>query len=308
MSKCIDLQVNGYVGVDFNADNVKPEEFVRACQALRKDGVAKILATVITASLEQLCHRITSIVSARQDPLVAEMIVGVHIEGPFLNPAAGFIGAHPAEHALPADIESMKRLVDCTDGLTRIVTLAPECDPGLRVTRWLAKQGITVSAGHCDPSIDELRAAIDAGLSMFTHLGNGCPLHLHRHNNIIQRVLSESQHLAIGFIADGIHVPFIALKNYLNAVGFDRAFIVTDAISAAGMGPGKYEMLGQQVVVDEQLATWAADKSHLVGSAMTMPRVHQNLRDELDLSEVDIDRLTRVNPAAAVGIALHDPR
>ena len=81
----------------------------------------------------------------------------------------------------------MRRLLDAADGETRLVTLAPECDPGEKTTKFLAAQGILVSAGHCDPSIEQLRAAIDAGLSMFTHLGNGCPRLLDRHDNIMQR-------------------------------------------------------------------------------------------------------------------------
>lgn len=301
----IDLQVNGYVGVDFNSNDVSVEQFRHACDALREDGVASILATVITDSLENLERRLRSIVAAREaDALIADVIGGVHIEGPFLNPEAGYIGAHPAEHACPADLDAMKRLVDSANGLTRIVTLAPECDPGLRVTRWLSNQGIVVSAGHCNPSHDQLREAINAGLSMFTHLGNGCPLHLHRHDNIVQRVLAMSDQLFVGFIADGVHVPFVALKNYLKIVGADRAFIVTDAVSAAGMGPGEFSLAGQSVVVDESFATWAEDRSHLVGSAMTMPKVKENLQVSLGLAATEVEKLTRLNPLAALGSAV----
>lgn len=302
MNAFVDLQVNGYVGVDFNSDDVTVAQFRYACDALCKDGVQSILATLITDSIESLQNRLSNIVAARvEDPFIAEVIQGVHIEGPFLNPESGYIGAHPAEHARPADLDAMRELLDAAQGLTRVVTLAPECDRGLKVTRWLAEQGITVSAGHCNPTIDQLRAAIDAGLSMFTHLGNGCPLNLHRHDNIIQRVLNLSDRLWIGFIADGIHVPFIALKNYLQIVGLDRAIIVTDAVAAAGMGPGTYELSGQSVVVDENLATWAADKSHLVGSAMTMPKVVENLQSQLGCDLPAIDRLTRLNPQSAIG-------
>lgn len=302
MNGSVDLQVNGYAGVDFNADVVSPEAFRSACDVLRNDGVSSILATVITDSVAALQKRLGNIVAAReQDSLVAEVILGIHIEGPFLNPQPGFIGAHPAEHASPADLDTMKQLLDCADGLTRIVTLAPECDPNFKVTKWLADQSITVSAGHCDPTLAQLSEAIDSGLSMFTHLGNGCPLNQHRHDNIIQRALSLSDQLHIGFIADGIHVPFFALRNYLRVAGRERAFIVTDAVSAAGMGPGEYELSGQRVIVDDSLATWAEDKSHLVGSAMTMPKVRANLSHQLGLDDTTIDLLTRANPLAAIG-------
>ena len=116
----------------------------------------------------------------------------------------------------------MQRLLDAAGGLTRMVTLAPECDPWLAVTKQLARQGICVAAGHCNPTLDQLDAALDAGLSMFTHLGNGCPLQLHRHDNIIQRVLSRAGKLWISFIADGIHIPWLALGNYLAMTGMER--------------------------------------------------------------------------------------
>jgi N-acetylglucosamine-6-phosphate deacetylase len=127
-------------------------------------------------------------------------------------------------------------------------------------------------------------------------LGNGCPAQLPRHDNIIQRVLSFSKHLHIGFIADGVHVPFFALKNYLECCGIERAFVVTDAICGAGQGPGEFTIGNQRVVIDENLATWSADRSHLMGSAGTMRRSEANLRNALGLSDAEIKTLLRDNP------------
>jgi N-acetylglucosamine-6-phosphate deacetylase len=231
-----------------------------------------------------------------EDRAIAGAIWGIHIEGPFLNETASYIGAHPAAFARPADLETMKRLLEAAGGITRIVTLAPERDEASRVTRFLAEQGVRVSAGHCNPSLDELRASIDAGLSLFTHLGNGCPAMLPRHDNIIQRVLSVSDRLYIGFIADGVHVPFFALKNFLGCCGLDHAFIVTDAIRGAGLGPGEYTVGDQRVVIDENWTTWSEDRSHLVGSAGTMPRSAENLRSELHFDEQQIRQLMIDNP------------
>jgi N-acetylglucosamine-6-phosphate deacetylase len=293
----VDLQVNGYADVDFNADVLLPEDVAAVCARLRDDGVAGILATVITADADVMCRRLANVCRARDaERTVAQMIVGIHIEGPFLNQAAGYIGAHPAEFARPADVDTMKRLLDAAAGLTRIVTLAPECDNGNRVTKFLTENGVHVSAGHCNPSLEQLRASIDAGLSLFTHLGNGCPAMLPRHDNIIQRALNLSDRLTIGFIADGIHVPFVALANYLKCCGLDRAFIVTDAICGAGLGPGEYSIGDQRVVVDENLATWSADRSHLVGSAGTMRRSAENLRSALGFDDQQIQKLLADNP------------
>ena len=299
----VDLQLNGYAGVDFNADALDAEQVADVCRRLRSDGVECVLATVITDEIDAMCRRLRNIRNVRgRDPLIADVLRGIHIEGPFINEQAGYVGAHPPAAVRPADVESMKRLLEAAGDLVRIVTLAPERNPEFRVTRLLADRGIRVSAGHCDPSLSELRAAIDGGLSMFTHLGNGCPLVMHRHDNIVQRVLSVSDRLWIGFIADGVHVPLSALGNYLRVTGMERAFVVTDAIQAAGLGPGNYRLGAQEVVVDEQLATWAADRSHLVGSACTMPMMERNLRDRLGLAPEQVRRLVYDNPRTAIGL------
>ncbi|RIK81883.1 MAG: N-acetylglucosamine-6-phosphate deacetylase [Planctomycetota bacterium] len=296
-----DLQVNGYAAVDFNGDELTAQSLHAACQRMRGDGVEQFLATIITDDLETMERRLRRLAACRAaDPLATSMIAGIHVEGPFISAEAGYVGAHPPAAACPASRDAAARLLDAGDGLVRLLTLAPERDADAAVTRFLVDRGVCVSAGHANPSGDELLRSIDAGLSMFTHLGNGCPLLLHRHDNIIQRVLSLADRLWICFIADGVHVPFTALQNYLQIVGSQRAIVVSDAVAAAGMGPGLYKLAGQQVVVDERLATWAADRSHLVGSACTMRQMAENLRRRLGMSPEEVERLTSTNPRAAL--------
>ncbi len=299
----IDLQVNGYHGVDFNSDQLTAESLHEACERLAADGVAGILATIITDEVERMAGRLARLATLRAaDSLAQNVIWGFHIEGPFILDEPGYVGTHPASAVRPANVEAMQRLLDAAEGLARIVTLAPERDAGMSVTRMLAKQGICVAAGHCNPTLEAIDAAIDAGLSMFTHLGNGCPGELPRHDNIIQRVLSRAERLWISFIADGVHVPWPALGNYLKLVGTERAIVVTDAISAAGLGPGSYQLGNQTVVVDEQGATWSADRSHLAGSSATMPQIEARLRRELHLSDDTLAKLLFHNPQLALGV------
>ena len=183
----VDLQVNGYADVDFNADELPTEQVAAVCGRLKDEGVAGILATVITADLDSICRRLANICRVREaDRTIADMIWGIHIEGPFFTDEPGYIGAHPKESAKPAELETARRLLDAAGGLTKIITLAPECDATGRVTKFLVDQGVIVSAGHCNATLDQLKSSIDAGLSMFTHLGNGCPGVLPRHDNIIQ--------------------------------------------------------------------------------------------------------------------------
>ena len=298
-----DLQVNGYGGVDFNGDDLSLEELRRSCEALNRDGVAGILATVISETLPVMCRRLKRLADLReQDETCAAMIRGLHVEGPFLNPAAGFRGAHPPEVMGPADPDQVQRLLDAGRGTVRIFTLAPEQDPGGKATRCLVDQGVTVSAGHTDASLDQLARAIDQGLSMFTHLGNGCPLQLHRHDNIVQRALHFRDRLWLCFIADGVHVPFYVLRNHLDLVGVDRCIVVTDAIAPAGLGPGRYRLARWELDIGDDLVAQAADGSHLVGSAIHMPRVRDNLIQHLGCSAADVDRLVRDNPRRAIGL------
>ena len=299
----VDLQINGYAGVDFNGDSLNAEEVHNVCRQLRDLGVAGFLPTVITADVDLMAERLARLVSARQSDLLAqEMILGFHIEGPFISADAGFVGAHPPGSVRPADVSLMARLLEAADGLTRIVTLAPEHDDGLRVTGFLADQGVTVAAGHCNPSYELLMEAVDAGLAMFTHLGNGCPHRIVRHDNIIQRVLSLSDSLWISFIADGFHVPYPALRNYLRAATIDRCVIVSDAVSAAGLGPGRFWLCGQYVEIDEDSVPRSVEGSHFVGSATLINEMAKRLRNTLRLSDEDLFQLTSVGPRKILGI------
>lgn len=301
--KPFDLQVNGYAGVDFCSSDLQADQLHAACQRLVDDGVDSILATLITDSVDSLVAKLETWVRLREaDPLVQRVVSGFHIEGPFLSPRVGFIGAHPADAVVPANVHDATRLLEAAGGLTRLITLAPEHDDSYATTRFLVDQGITVSAGHCDPSLDQLRGAIDAGLSMITHFGNGCPVELPRHDNYLQRVLHLRDRLWICFIPDGAHIEWFALKNYLDIVGVDRSIMVTDAISAATLGAGQHEISGMVVEVDEAGVARKPGSKNLAGSTITMPGIRENLSQKLGLDEPSIRRLIDTNPRAAIGL------
>lgn len=297
----LDLQLNGYRGVDFNTDDLSLPAMQKACAALKADGGGRMLATVITDQLDQMVARIERLAEFHAaDAQIRDAMAGIHVEGPFISPLPGYVGAHPAKHVFPAEVSAAQRLVDAGRGLVRMVTLAPEHDRGLATTRWLAGRGVIVCAGHCDASVALLRSAVDAGLSAFTHLGNGCPLLLHRHDNIIQRVLSLNGLRWVMVVADGVHVPPLVLRDYIMRIGIGRTIAVTDATAAGGMGPGKYMLAGQEVVVGEDGAAWAADRSHLVGSTATMAFIRQVLRKDVGLSAEEVDQVTSLNPSRAI--------
>jgi N-acetylglucosamine-6-phosphate deacetylase len=166
----------------------------------------------------------------------------------------------------------------------------------------LADSNIVVSAGHTNASMDELQAAMDAGLSMFTHFGNGCPGSLPRHDNILNRVMSLRGKLWVSFIADGAHVPFFVLKNYLDWFGTDKSIVVTDAISAAGLGAGSYRLGRWELEIGEDGVARSPDGSHLVGSTISMEGSYRNLMQRVGLSEEAARRLVDENPRKVLGV------
>lgn len=296
-----DLQVNGYAGVDFCSPALDGSQLHMACQELADDGVDSILATLITDSVDSLVGKLANLVRLReQDSLIRKIVSGFHIEGPFLNASPGYIGAHPPEAVVPANLDDAKRLLDAASGLAKIVTLAPENDPDFATTRYLSGQGLTVSAGHCNPTLDQLQGAVDNGLKMVTHLGNGCPVELPRHDNVIQRILRFRDQLWICFIPDGAHIDFYALSNYLDLVGVDRAIMVTDAISAAKLGPGRHEISGMAVDVDAAGVARKPGQLNLAGSTLTMPKLRKHLEERLNLNETQIQALIDLNPRKAL--------
>jgi len=298
-----DLQVNGYGGVDFNQGDLSADKLHQACAKLREDGVEGILATFITETVDVMYRRVARLADLRnRDPLAREVIAGIHVEGPFISPVTGFVGAHPKDAVLPATPEVAAKLLDAGAGLVRLVTLAPESDDGFRTTSFLAKQDVRVAAGHTDASIDQLRGACDAGLSLFTHLGNGCPMQMHRHDNIIQRALHLRERLWICFIADGVHVPFVALRNYIDLIGINRVVVVTDAVAPAGMGPGRYRLSRWDLLIGEDMVARAPDGSHFVGSAITMKQSASNISRNLGMNQEQTDQVTQTQPREAVGL------
>lgn len=301
--KPFDLQVNGYAGTDFCSSSLNAEQLHHACQALLDDEMDGILATFITDDLKSLVAKLSNMVRLREkDELARRVIAGFHVEGPFLNPTLGYIGAHQPEHVRPACLEDAQAILDAGTGLVKLLTLAPEQDSGAVVTKFLVEQGVIVSAGHCDPSLDQLKEAIDGGLSMVTHFGNGCPVELPRHDNVLQRFLSLREHLWFCFIPDGVHIDFFALKNYLDLVGIDRSIMTSDAISAATLGPGLHEISGISVEVDEDGVARRPGSPNLAGSTVTMTGILCNLSQDLGLSGEAITALVDRNPRTALGL------
>ncbi|MGE3312474.1 MAG: N-acetylglucosamine-6-phosphate deacetylase, partial [Limisphaerales bacterium] len=201
-----DPQVNGYAGVDFQSDPVTPERLRMATQGWRRDGGDQFLLTLVTDHWPTLVARLRAlrdVVVGRPD--IRDVIPGWHIEGPFLSDQPGFHGAHEPAHMLDPTPEHFRELRDAVGADPLLVTLAPERRGATDAIAEARKLGITVSLGHTNASTAQIREAVAAGATGFTHLGNACPQQLDRHDNILWRV-ADIPELTVGLIADGLHV------------------------------------------------------------------------------------------------------
>lgn len=268
MKSLFDIQINGFAGVDFQADQLSIEEMHQAADGLSRHQTLRFFPTLITDSLESLERKFARLESFRtQDQKLAEAMCGYHLEGPWLSTKPGYRGAHDAQWMGPPDLDSFQRLQEAAGGNIRLVTLAPELPGSENFIRVLVDSGTEISLGHTAAPDDDISRAIDAGARFCTHLGNGVPNELHRHNNVIQRLLARDELFAF-FIPDGIHLPPPVLRNLVRAKPEGKALFTTDAMSAAGAAPGKYALGKLITEVGEDRIVRMPGAKNFAGSAL----------------------------------------
>jgi N-acetylglucosamine-6-phosphate deacetylase len=236
----VDLQVNGYRGVDFNDPGLTAEQLGKVSEALLETGVTKYCPTLITGPRKKITGLLKTFAGAMGEKgLTAQMIGGIHLEGPFISREEGPRGAHPKRFCLLPDLELVRRWQDDAGGRIRIITLAPELPGSIELISGCVEMGMAVAIGHTAAGSEEIRRAVDAGAILSTHLGNGCHLVLPRHPNCLWDQLAEDR-LYATMIADGFHLPDAVLRVFMRSKG-ERAILVSDSMPYAGMEPGVYE-------------------------------------------------------------------
>ena len=298
-----DLQVNGFAGVDFQRAEMSRAELRSAVDALRRHETPRIFLTLISAEPEALCRQFERIERMRAaDAVIAETVCGYHLEGPFLSPREGFRGAHPAAVQRAPDLAVFQRMQQAAGGNIRLLTLAPEWPGSEGFIAELARRGVVVALGHTDASEREIDAAIRAGATLCTHLGNGVPQTLPRHDNIVQRLLARDE-LTACFIPDGVHLPPFALRNFFRAKPPGKAVLTTDATAAAAAPPGRYT-LGAIEVESRGGTVREPGCTHLAGSCLTPGRGVANAADWLRLPPEEARALFSTRSAALFSLSL----
>lgn len=263
-----DIQVNGFAGVDFQQSALTTAQMRRAVDALAAHDTGRIFATLITDDLDSLRAKLANLERIRaEDPVVAAAVCGYHLEGPWLSPEAGYRGAHDPRFMGAPDRERFDALQAAAGGRIRLVTLAPELPGSPDFIRHLRASGVHVSLGHTNASMRDIEAAIEAGARFCTHLGNGVPAEMPRHDNVIQRLLSFDE-LTAFLIPDGIHLPPFVLKNFFRAKPARKALFTTDCMAAAGAPPGRYTLGTVEVEVGADRVVRQPGRPNFAGSAL----------------------------------------
>ncbi|MBW4519914.1 MAG: N-acetylglucosamine-6-phosphate deacetylase [Scytolyngbya sp. HA4215-MV1] len=307
----IDLQINGALGLPFpelNSDN--RDKLPAINEYLWQQGVDGYLPTLVTTSIDNI-QRSLSLLSPSTPPPPHSSTpysspVGIHLEGPFLNPEKR--GAHAAEYLLPLTLDNVKRVLGDHASLVKIMTLAPELDETGRVIPYLKSLGITVSLGHSQATATQAQRAFEQGASMVTHAFNAMPPLHHREPGLLGAAIVHPQ-VYCGFIADGQHVSPIIIDLLLRASHYERgAFLVSDALSPLGLPDGFYPWDTRQIEVKH--GTARLPDGTLSGTTLPLLTGVQNLVNWEICDVESAIALATTAPRQAIGLStalLHQP-
>jgi len=235
-------------------------------------------------------------------PEFQTQMLGIHLEGPFISPHDGARGAHDAEWTRMPDVDYLERLIDWAHGKVKMLTLAADLDGAAELTRYATNRGITVALGHHTANEQQLANLVQAGATALTHLGNGIPAMLPRHENAIWAGLANDD-LSATIIADGHHLPPSLLRIIIRAKGPERCILISDATALAGMPPGEYESMGARVVLEDNGLLHNPATGYMAGSSATLLAC-ANYLASLDLVTTrELVAMVFDNPLKLIGIS-----
>lgn len=298
----VDLQINGFAGVDFSGPDLTPDDMARVGEALLERGIVAYCPTLITSPLS-VYERNLPIVTAAAESSSGARILGIHLEGPFLNPTDGPRGAHPLEHIAAPSTDLFRRLRDLADGRLSILTLAPDVDGAIDLieSAHADDPGLVIAMGHHLSDASTIDRACDAGARACVHVGNGLGEMIHRHLNPVWPMLADDR-LTCFFISDGHHLPLDLLRVGLRAKGVERFIVTSDVVHLSGMAPGDYDFHGVAVVLEESGRLHLKDAYMLSGSACDMFDCMNVMASLGELNEAGLRRVGFDNPLRLLGL------
>jgi len=300
----VDLQINGYGGQEFNDLALDTERVAQVSLANDADGVTSYLPTLTTQSSEMLCHGMQAIATAcEEDPRVAKRVIGIHLEGPYLSDQDGPRGAHPKEHCRAPDWDEFQRFQTAAEGNIRLFTISPEFENSAEVIGKVVDSGVVVAIGHTSANSEQIKAAVDAGATMSTHLGNGAHGQIRRHPNYIWDQLAEDRLIA-SLIVDGHHLPPAVVKSFIRCKTVARCVLVSDITGMAGMPPGLHEnaSLGKVEVLEDGRLVVPGQRQILAGASLPIGVGIANVMRFADLDLATAITMATTGPAEILGL------
>jgi N-acetylglucosamine-6-phosphate deacetylase len=298
----VDLQVNGYKGVDFSSPDLTEERFVFASKELIRQGTVVFLPTVISSSDYIYERNLKLIAGVMSHEDLEGHVGGIHLEGPFISAEDGARGAHDARWVRKPDVEFLEKLYQWSGETIKLITIAAEAEGAEVLCEHATKLGITVSLGHQMASEGDIRRLGNSGARSLTHLGNGVPRSLPRHDNPIWSGLANDDLTAM-VIADGHHLPPAVLKTVIRTKGPSRLIVVSDASPIAGLPSGRYNTLGNDVILEASGRVHNPETGYLVGSSSTMIECMNYLLSQELLETDELLDLGFYNPLRLINIA-----
>lgn len=300
-----DLQVNGYKGVDFSSSDLTEERFVFACKELIKKGTVLFLPTIISSSEEIYKRNLRLISRAIEETDLQNHIPGIHLEGPFISDADGARGAHNSRWIKKPNFNYFDQLFKWGGRKIKLLTIAAELDGADELCRHATELGVTVSLGHQMAGETDLQKLANSGAKMLTHLGNGIPKKIDRHENPIWGGLANDE-LAAMVISDGHHLSSSLIKTILKVKGVSKTIVVSDASPIAGLSPGNYSTLGNEVILEESGRLYNPESGYLVGSSSTMIDCMNYLHSLQLLNKKDLFDVGFFNPLRFLNISFQE--
>ena len=291
----IDVQINGYMGVDFSGPDLTVEAVRKATKALWKAGVTSYFPTLITSDVDLIKKNFAILAEARQDPEIRPSIPGFHLEGPYISPLAGFRGAHLEKYIKAPDWDEFQEIQKAANNGIILLTMAPELEGAIPFIKKCVASGVTVSLGHHNGSATEVQLAVDAGAKMATHLGNGCANEINRHNNPLWPQLSNDA-LTASIIADGFHLTREEVRTFYKAKGVGNTILVSDALDLAGLPPGEYTR-GERTLVLTPEVVKLPKENVLAGAASPISKCIGVVMEYTDCGLKNAIQMASTNPA-----------
>ena len=292
----IDVHIHGAMGRDVMEGTTEALEAIS--RFLAAHGTTSFLATTVTASPIATLQAVEALGRQVDRPLPGARMLGLHLEGPFINPEKR--GAHSARHIRPPSTLILEQLLARSGHRVKLITLAPEVEGSLELIRFARSRGVVVSLGHSNATLEETMAAIDLGAGNATHLFNAMRSFSHRDPGILGAVLTTPR-IRAELIADGIHVSPAAVDLCLRCKGAGRILLISDAVSATGMPEGQYRLADMEITLSEGVCR--TPNGTLAGSILTQDQALRNMIRWSGLPVHTVLGMLTRNPAQSLGIA-----